>query len=43
MNAPAALAAIDAWAGASTAIDSDDAEAPAIVAEVVDALLGVKL
>ena len=28
LNAPAALAAVDAWAGASTAIDADDADAP---------------
>ncbi|HEU5485770.1 MAG TPA: cysteine--1-D-myo-inosityl 2-amino-2-deoxy-alpha-D-glucopyranoside ligase, partial [Microlunatus sp.] len=31
LDAPAALAAVDAWAGASTAIDGDDAEAPARV------------
>lgn len=43
LDAPAALAAVDGWAGASTAIDSDDAYAPAQVAEAVDALLGVKL
>ena len=28
LNAPAALAAVDAWAGASVAIDSDDTDAP---------------
>jgi L-cysteine:1D-myo-inositol 2-amino-2-deoxy-alpha-D-glucopyranoside ligase len=43
LDAPAALAAIDAWAGASVAIDSDDTEAPALVARVCDALLGVAL
>jgi L-cysteine:1D-myo-inositol 2-amino-2-deoxy-alpha-D-glucopyranoside ligase len=43
LNAPAALAAVDAWAGASTAIDSEDEEAPLLVAHAVDALLGVKL
>ena len=43
LDAPAALAAVDGWAGASTAIDSDDAYAPAQVAQAVDALLGVKL
>jgi L-cysteine:1D-myo-inositol 2-amino-2-deoxy-alpha-D-glucopyranoside ligase len=43
LDAPAALAAVDSWAGASTAIDGDDAEAPARVARAVDALLGVKL
>jgi L-cysteine:1D-myo-inositol 2-amino-2-deoxy-alpha-D-glucopyranoside ligase len=41
--APAALAAVDAWAGASVAIDSDDTEAPAVVARACDALLGVML
>lgn len=43
LDAPAALAAVDAWAGASVAIDSDDAEAPALVARACDALLGVAL
>jgi L-cysteine:1D-myo-inositol 2-amino-2-deoxy-alpha-D-glucopyranoside ligase len=43
LDAPAALAAVDAWAGASMAIDSDDAEAPALVARACDALLGVAL
>jgi L-cysteine:1D-myo-inositol 2-amino-2-deoxy-alpha-D-glucopyranoside ligase len=43
LDAPAALAAVDAWAGASTAIDGDDAAAPSRVAQAVDALLGVKL
>ncbi|GAA2102369.1 cysteine--1-D-myo-inosityl 2-amino-2-deoxy-alpha-D-glucopyranoside ligase [Microlunatus panaciterrae] len=43
LDAPAALAAVDAWAGASTAIDSDDSEAPTLVAQVCDALLGVRL
>jgi L-cysteine:1D-myo-inositol 2-amino-2-deoxy-alpha-D-glucopyranoside ligase len=43
LNAPAALAAVDAWAGASTAIDADDAEAPALVARACNALLGVQL
>ena len=28
LDAPAALAAVDAWAGASVAIDSDDTDAP---------------
>ena len=41
LERPAALAAVDAWAGASTAIDSDDTDAPALVARAVDALLGV--
>ena len=43
LDAPAALAAVDAWAGASVAIDSDDTEAPALVARACDALLGVAL
>jgi L-cysteine:1D-myo-inositol 2-amino-2-deoxy-alpha-D-glucopyranoside ligase len=43
LDAPAALAAVDAWAGASVAIDSDDTEAPALVARICDALLGVVL
>ncbi len=29
LDAPTALAAVDAWAGASTAIDGDDTEPPA--------------
>ncbi len=43
LDAPAGLAAVDAWAGASMAIDSDDAEAPALVARACEALLGVTL
>jgi L-cysteine:1D-myo-inositol 2-amino-2-deoxy-alpha-D-glucopyranoside ligase len=43
LDAPAALAAVDAWAGASVAIDSDDVEAPALVARACEALLGVTL
>lgn len=43
LDAPRALAAVDAWADASLAVDSDDAEAPALVARAVDALLGVVL
>ena len=43
LDAPAALAAVDAWAGASVAIDSDDVEAPALVARACEALLGVAL
>jgi L-cysteine:1D-myo-inositol 2-amino-2-deoxy-alpha-D-glucopyranoside ligase len=43
LDAPSALAAVDAWAGASMAIDSDDAEAPALVARACEALLGVTL
>ncbi len=43
LDAPTALAAVDAWAGASNAIDSDDTEAPSLVARAVDALLGIRL
>ena len=43
LDAPAALAAVDAWAGASMATDSDDAEAPELVARACEALLGVTL
>lgn len=39
LNAPAALAAIDAWAAAR----GDDSSAPALVAEVAEALLGIRL
>lgn len=43
LDAPTALAAVDAWAGASTSIDGDDTEAPALVARICDTLLGVRL
>jgi L-cysteine:1D-myo-inositol 2-amino-2-deoxy-alpha-D-glucopyranoside ligase len=43
LDAPTALAAVDAWAGASTAIDGDDAEAPTLIARACDALLGIRL
>ena len=43
LDAPSALAAVDAWAGGSMAIDSDDAEAPVLVARACEALLGVTL
>jgi L-cysteine:1D-myo-inositol 2-amino-2-deoxy-alpha-D-glucopyranoside ligase len=43
LDAPAALAAVDAWAGASVAIDSDDAEAPVLITRACHALLGVVL
>ncbi|HEY6810788.1 MAG TPA: cysteine--1-D-myo-inosityl 2-amino-2-deoxy-alpha-D-glucopyranoside ligase, partial [Propionibacteriaceae bacterium] len=43
LDAPAALAAVDTWAAASVTIDSDDTDAPALVARVCDALLGVAL
>ena len=43
LDAPTALAAVDAWVGASTAMDTDDTEAPGLVARACDALLGVHL
>lgn len=43
LNAPQALAAVDAWAAASSAIDGDDVDAPADIAQALDALLGVRL
>ena len=43
LDAPTALAAVDAWAGRSTVMDSDDVEAPALVARACEALLGVTL
>jgi L-cysteine:1D-myo-inositol 2-amino-2-deoxy-alpha-D-glucopyranoside ligase len=43
LDSTTALAAVDAWAGGSTAIDGDDTEAPGLVARACDALLGVKL
>src|ERR687898_1130109 len=41
LDAPTALAAVDAWAGASTAMDTDDTDAPSLVARACEALLGV--
>ena len=43
LDAPTALAAVDAWAGASTAMDTDDTDAPGLVVRACDALLGVTL
>jgi L-cysteine:1D-myo-inositol 2-amino-2-deoxy-alpha-D-glucopyranoside ligase len=43
LDAPTALAAVDAWAGASLAIDGDDAEGPSLVARTCETLLGVTL
>lgn len=43
LDVPAALAAIDTWAGASAVIESDDVAAPRAITEAVDALLGVDL
>lgn len=49
LDAPAALAAVDAWAAGSPAADGGagdrvhDTDAPRLVADAVDALLGVRL
>jgi L-cysteine:1D-myo-inositol 2-amino-2-deoxy-alpha-D-glucopyranoside ligase len=43
LNAPAALAEVDAWADASIDVDSDDADAPGLIAQACEALLGVTL
>ncbi|WP_375422759.1 cysteine--1-D-myo-inosityl 2-amino-2-deoxy-alpha-D-glucopyranoside ligase [uncultured Friedmanniella sp.] len=43
LDAPTALAAVDAWASASMATDGTDTTAPTLVARAVDALLGVAL
>ena len=43
LDAPAALAAVDAWVAASASIDSDDTGAVDEVLTAVDALLGVRV
>jgi L-cysteine:1D-myo-inositol 2-amino-2-deoxy-alpha-D-glucopyranoside ligase len=43
LDAPMALAAIDAWADGAFAGDTSDPEAPALVRTAVDALLGIAL
>lgn len=43
LDAPTALAAVDAWVAASADIDSDDTAAPTQLQRAVDALLGVTL
>ncbi|GLW28093.1 cysteine--1-D-myo-inosityl 2-amino-2-deoxy-alpha-D-glucopyranoside ligase [Actinoplanes regularis] len=43
LDAPAALAVVDAWADAALTGVGDDASAPATMAQAVDALLGVRL
>src|SRR3954468_14646062 len=43
LGAPAALAAVDAWAGASTVVEGDDGYAPPLVARACEALLGIVL
>ncbi|MGA4508724.1 cysteine--1-D-myo-inosityl 2-amino-2-deoxy-alpha-D-glucopyranoside ligase [Propionibacteriaceae bacterium G1746] len=43
LDAPAAIAAIDAWVGASLSIEGDDAEGAAVFTRLTDSLLGIKL
>ena len=43
LDAPAALAAVDAWAGATRVVEGDDAFAPQVVAQACEALLGITL
>ncbi|MDO5498467.1 MAG: cysteine--1-D-myo-inosityl 2-amino-2-deoxy-alpha-D-glucopyranoside ligase, partial [Propionibacteriaceae bacterium] len=43
LDAPRALAAIDAWVAGSLAGAGDDADAPATIVDLADALLGVRL
>ncbi|WIM93821.1 cysteine--1-D-myo-inosityl 2-amino-2-deoxy-alpha-D-glucopyranoside ligase [Actinoplanes oblitus] len=43
LDAPAALAVVDAWADAVLSGAGDDTSAPALMARTVDALLGVRL
>ena len=43
LDAPTALAVVDAWAGASTAMHTDDTEAPGLVTRACEALLGITL
>ncbi|GAB3703149.1 cysteine--1-D-myo-inosityl 2-amino-2-deoxy-alpha-D-glucopyranoside ligase [Mariniluteicoccus flavus] len=43
LDAPAALAAVDTWAAAALSVEGDDTDAPALVRQLCDALLGVRL
>ncbi|GAA0502268.1 L-cysteine:1D-myo-inositol 2-amino-2-deoxy-alpha-D-glucopyranoside ligase [Paractinoplanes deccanensis] len=43
LDAPAALAIVDAWAEAALSATGDDDQAPALMSRTVDALLGVRL
>ncbi len=43
LDAPAALAAVDAWVAASSAMTSDDVDAVGEMVAAIDALLGVRL
>ena len=43
LDAPSAIASIDAWVDASLAVKGDDTEGPAVLGQITDALLGVEL
>jgi L-cysteine:1D-myo-inositol 2-amino-2-deoxy-alpha-D-glucopyranoside ligase len=43
LDAPGALSIVDEWAAATLAGDRSDKDAPRLVTDVVDALLGVRL
>ncbi|WP_296140903.1 cysteine--1-D-myo-inosityl 2-amino-2-deoxy-alpha-D-glucopyranoside ligase [uncultured Tessaracoccus sp.] len=43
LDAPAAIAAVDAWVAASQAVDGDDTGAVGLMTDAVDALLGIRL
>jgi L-cysteine:1D-myo-inositol 2-amino-2-deoxy-alpha-D-glucopyranoside ligase len=43
LDTPAVLALVDAWSESAFAAVGDDAEAPALMAKTVDALLGIRL
>jgi L-cysteine:1D-myo-inositol 2-amino-2-deoxy-alpha-D-glucopyranoside ligase len=43
LDAPSALAAVDAWSEAALSGEATDAGAPALMSRTVDALLGIRL
>jgi L-cysteine:1D-myo-inositol 2-amino-2-deoxy-alpha-D-glucopyranoside ligase len=43
LDAPGAIAAVDEWAAAVSRGEGDDADAPVLVSQAVDALLGIAL
>lgn len=43
LDVPTALGAVDTWVAASLAIRGDDTQAPVQMAQMIDALLGVRL
>ncbi|MEU4222535.1 cysteine--1-D-myo-inosityl 2-amino-2-deoxy-alpha-D-glucopyranoside ligase, partial [Actinoplanes sp. NPDC026623] len=43
LDTPAVLALVDAWSESALAAVGDDAQAPALMAQTVDALLGIRL